>query len=156
MASDPREVIAAKFRHMPCTPRPGDEPPGVIADIALAALRADGQVIVDAHDLRLLLEPNDAENPMLRAVGLAYRAEATIRLRARLRAALAATEETPETDWRCKRCGSTRWGSASLTGPVEYGGTAIKQCVPCGHYSNDPVTDEDRRRRRAAASPEKE
>lgn len=41
--------------------------------------------------------------------------------------------------WRCKGCGSARWVSASVTGPVEYGGRAIKQCIPCGRYSNDPV-----------------
>lgn len=44
-----------------------------------------------------------------------------------------------EERWHCPRCGSPRWVAASLTGPVEYGGRAIKQCVPCGHYSNDPV-----------------
>jgi hypothetical protein len=42
-------------------------------------------------------------------------------------------------EWRCPRCRSTRWVAASLTGPVEYGGRAIRQCVPCGHYSNDDV-----------------
>jgi hypothetical protein len=51
--------------------------------------------------------------------------------------------------WNCPKCGSPRWVAASLTGPVDYGGRAIKQCVPCGHYSNDPVldvrTDEDER-----------
>lgn len=44
--------------------------------------------------------------------------------------------------WRCPRCRSSRWVAASLTGPVEYGGRAIKQCVPCGRYSNDPVRAE--------------
>jgi regulator of replication initiation timing len=44
--------------------------------------------------------------------------------------------------WLCPRCGSDRWVAASLTGPVEYGGRAIKQCVSCGHYSSDPVKPE--------------
>ncbi len=43
--------------------------------------------------------------------------------------------------WRCPRCGSDRWVAASLTGPVSHGGRAIKQCIPCGHYSGDPVED---------------
>lgn len=53
----------------------------------------------------------------------------------------AAVELTPpEPDpWRCSRCGSGRWVSASLTGPVSHGGKAIRQCVPCGHYSGDPA-----------------
>lgn len=55
------------------------------------------------------------------------------------------------TDWHCQGCGSPRWVSASLTGPVGYGGRAIKQCVPCGRYSDDDVTDEDRRRKRELA-----
>lgn len=42
-------------------------------------------------------------------------------------------------DWRCPRCGSPRWVAASLTGPVSLGGRAIRQCVPCGHYSDDAV-----------------
>lgn len=42
----------------------------------------------------------------------------------------------PSAQWSCPRCGSPRWVAASLTGPVQYGGSAIKQCVPCGHYSN--------------------
>jgi hypothetical protein len=50
-------------------------------------------------------------------------------------------EETPN-GWHCRRCGSPKWVAASLTGPVSTGGRAIKQCVPCGHYSNDPVTEE--------------
>jgi hypothetical protein len=45
----------------------------------------------------------------------------------------------PDDRWRCRRCGSVRWVAASLTGPVDYGGRAIKQCVPCGHYSSDPA-----------------
>ncbi len=45
----------------------------------------------------------------------------------------------PKSVWRCRRCGSPSWVAASLTGPVGYGGRAIRQCVPCGHYSNDPV-----------------
>lgn len=44
--------------------------------------------------------------------------------------------------WRCKRCGSPKWVAASLTGPVGYGGRAIRQCVPCGRYSGDPVDPE--------------
>jgi hypothetical protein len=52
---------------------------------------------------------------------------------------------TPVTDvrspWRCQRCGSPRWVSASLTGPVSLGGRAVRQCVPCGYYSDDPVPD---------------
>ena len=58
-----------------------------------------------------------------------------------LRAALAAASPPAPTDdeWRCPRCSSPRWVSASLTGPVSLGGKAIRQCVPCGHYSNDPV-----------------
>jgi hypothetical protein len=47
-----------------------------------------------------------------------------------------------EQGWRCARCGSPKWVAASLTGPVVLGGRAIKQCVPCGHYSNDPATGE--------------
>lgn len=55
-------------------------------------------------------------------------------------AALVARRETAQAEeWRCPRCGSPRWVAASLTGPVEYGGRAIKQCIPCGHYSNDDV-----------------
>jgi hypothetical protein len=46
--------------------------------------------------------------------------------------------DTPE-PWKCKRCGSDRWVRASLTGPVSHGGKAIRQCVPCGHYSNVPA-----------------
>lgn len=49
----------------------------------------------------------------------------------------------PTDPWRCSRCGSSRWVAASLTGPVAYGGRAIRQCVPCGHYSNDPVPKDD-------------
>lgn len=41
--------------------------------------------------------------------------------------------------WRCSRCGSPRWVAASVTGPVSHGGRAIKQCIPCGRYSSDPV-----------------
>lgn len=50
-----------------------------------------------------------------------------------------------ETDrpWQCKKCGSGKWVAASLTGPVGYGGRAIKQCVPCGSYSSDPVESKD-------------
>lgn len=44
--------------------------------------------------------------------------------------------------WRCSRCGSWRWVSASLTGPVSHGGRAIRQCTPCGHYSGDDATHE--------------
>lgn len=47
------------------------------------------------------------------------------------------TPDDPE--WTCRRCGSHRWVAASLTGPVSHGGRAIRQCVPCGWYSNDPV-----------------
>jgi rubrerythrin len=62
----------------------------------------------------------------------------------RLLAALAGEDVTKATEdrWACPRCGSARWVAASLTGPVEYGGRAIKQCIPCGHYSNDPVKAE--------------
>lgn len=56
-------------------------------------------------------------------------------------------------EWHCPRCRSPRWVAASLTGPVEYGGTAIKQCVPCGYYSNDPVTAEDRRAKKKEQDP---
>lgn len=42
--------------------------------------------------------------------------------------------------WRCSRCNSKRWVSASLNGGV----TRIKQCVPCGHYSSDLVESEDK------------
>jgi hypothetical protein len=50
-----------------------------------------------------------------------------------------ADNEAPEGDvWRCPRCGSPRWVGASLTGPPPHG-KAIRQCVPCGHYSDDPV-----------------
>ncbi len=44
-----------------------------------------------------------------------------------------------KTPWKCSRCGSNRWVAASVTGPVSHGGRAIKQCIPCGHYSNDKV-----------------
>jgi hypothetical protein len=52
-----------------------------------------------------------------------------------------ATDQPSEDEWRCKRCGSDRWVAASLTGPVGRGfhGKAIRQCVPCGRYSDDPV-----------------
>lgn len=55
--------------------------------------------------------------------------------------ALAIPDTAPETPsaWSCPRCGSDRWVAASLTGPVEFGGRAIKQCAPCGYYSSDPV-----------------
>jgi hypothetical protein len=45
--------------------------------------------------------------------------------------------------WHCRSCGSGRWVAASLTGPVGYGGRAIKQCVPCGRYSSDSLTEVD-------------
>jgi C4-type Zn-finger protein len=48
-------------------------------------------------------------------------------------------------EWHCPRCGSTRWVAASLTGPVSYGGKAIRQCVPCGYYSGDPVPAREHR-----------
>jgi hypothetical protein len=38
-------------------------------------------------------------------------------------------------NWRCRRCGSTRWVAASLNGGL----TRIRQCVPCGRYSGDLV-----------------
>lgn len=40
-------------------------------------------------------------------------------------------------EWRCKRCNSTRWVSASLDGGL----TRIKQCIPCGRYSTDRLDD---------------
>ncbi len=50
-----------------------------------------------------------------------------------------ADTDTPADDWRCPRCASAQWVAASLSGPVHLGGRAIRQCVPCGHYSDDPV-----------------
>lgn len=44
--------------------------------------------------------------------------------------------------WKCSRCGSLRWVAASLTGPVDYGGRAIRQCVPCGFYSTDAAVSD--------------
>ena len=35
--------------------------------------------------------------------------------------------------WRCRRCGSIKWVSASLN----QGLTRIAQCIPCGYYSSD-------------------
>lgn len=46
--------------------------------------------------------------------------------------------------WRCKRCGADRWVAASLSGPDYDGSRSIRQCVPCGHYSTDPVMQKDR------------
>lgn len=43
------------------------------------------------------------------------------------------------TDWRCSRCGSALWVAASLN----EGRTVIRQCVPCGHYSDDPAVPDD-------------
>jgi len=43
--------------------------------------------------------------------------------------------ETPKDAWHCRRCGSTRWVAASLTGGL----TRVRQCVPCGYYSGDRV-----------------
>lgn len=40
--------------------------------------------------------------------------------------------EVPTPEWRCTRCGSARWVAASLNG----GYTVIRQCVPCGFYSD--------------------
>jgi rubrerythrin len=57
-----------------------------------------------------------------------------------LRATLSQAGSDDPPAWRCPQCGSSRW-VASLTGPVEYGGEAIKQCIPCGHYSSDPATN---------------
>lgn len=37
--------------------------------------------------------------------------------------------------WTCPRCNSDRWVAASLN----QGRTIVRQCVPCGHYSADPV-----------------
>lgn len=62
-----------------------------------------------------------------------------------LKAFVGAVRRIPDTSsqtdkaWRCSRCEGTQWVRASLTGPVESGGRAIKQCIPCGHYSNDPA-----------------
>ena len=33
-------------------------------------------------------------------------------------------------DWKCPKCGSTRWVSTS----IDQGYSRIPQCVPCGHY----------------------
>jgi len=56
------------------------------------------------------------------------------------RVILAALSVEPTgTEWRCTRCGSTRWVAASLTGPVSLGGKAIRQCIRCRHYGSDPV-----------------
>ena len=69
------------------------------------------------------------------------------RLRARLdedeRVAIAVAAPAAVVTWRCSRCGAPRWVAASLTGPVSHGGRAIKQCVPCGWYSHEPVEDEE-------------
>lgn len=54
-----------------------------------------------------------------------------------------APESSAEPEWRCPRCRSDRWVGASLTGPVEYGGKSLRQCVPCGHFSNHPVPEDD-------------
>ncbi len=40
-----------------------------------------------------------------------------------------------DADWRCRRCGAARWVAASL----DEGRTRIRQCVPCGAYSQDPA-----------------
>lgn len=47
--------------------------------------------------------------------------------------------EVSAKEWRCPRCNSNRWVSASLNGGL----TRIKQCVPCGHFSSDLVDGED-------------
>jgi len=61
------------------------------------------------------------------------------RLHREITEALDAVTQAPAV-WRCGSCGSQRWVAASLSGPVEHGGRAIRQCVPCGHYSNDAAT----------------
>jgi hypothetical protein len=43
----------------------------------------------------------------------------------------------PRPDWHCPKCGSTHWVAASL----DEGRTRIRQCVPCGHYSDDPAPE---------------
>lgn len=47
----------------------------------------------------------------------------------------ATPEPADEEVWTCQMCGTHAWVAASFNG----GWTRIKQCVKCGHYSNDPV-----------------
>ena len=45
---------------------------------------------------------------------------------------------------RCPRCGARRWVGCSRSGPVEFGGQRLAQCVPCGHVAG-PWTDAHRK-----------